>query len=82
LGEGLSAGKGQGFGLGFGINSDLAASHNLGSIGSFYWSGAYNTYFFIDPKEEMIGILMMQFAPYTNLYGEKLRQFSYQAIVD
>ena len=32
------------------------------SKGSFGWSGAYNTHFFIDPKEKMIGIYMTQSA--------------------
>ena len=82
LKEGLSSGRGQGFGLGFGINKDLATSGVIGSEGTFYWSGAFNTYFFIDPEEEMISIMMMQIWPYTNFYADKLRQFSYQAIVD
>jgi len=82
LKEGQSSGRGQGFGLGFGINQDLAASGNLGSEGTFYWGGAYNTYFFIDPKEELIGVMMMQFAPYTDFYSQKFRQLTYQAIVD
>lgn len=82
LKEGQSAGPGQGFGLGFGINEDLATSGNLGSQGTYYWGGAYNTYFFIDPTEEMIGVMMMQFAPYTDFYSQKFRQLAYQAIVD
>lgn len=71
---------GQGFGLGFGILTDVADNAALGSEGSYYWSGAYNTYFFIDPEEDMAAILMMQFAPYTNFYSDKLRQFVYQAM--
>jgi CubicO group peptidase (beta-lactamase class C family) len=51
-------------------------------VGTFGWSGAYNTYFFIDPEEELIGIMMTQFAPYTNFYKEKFQQLVYQAIVD
>jgi len=76
----LSYTPGQGFGLGFGIVTDVADNAILGSESSFYWSGAYNTYFFIDPKEDLAAILMMQFAPYTNLYSDKLRQFVYQAL--
>jgi len=71
---------GQGFGLGFGILTDVADNATLGSEGSYFWSGAYNTYFFIDPEEDMAAILMMQFAPYTNFYSDKLRQFVYQAL--
>jgi CubicO group peptidase (beta-lactamase class C family) len=73
---------GQGFGLGFGVTTDVADSKQLGSVGQYYWSGAYCTYFFVDPKEEMVAILMTQLQPYSNYYGEKLRQMVYQALVD
>ena len=73
---------GQGFGLGFGVTTDVADSKQLGSVGQYYWSGAYCTYFFIDPKEDVVAILMTQLQPYSNYYGEKMRQMVYQAIVD
>ena len=73
---------GQGFGLGFGVTTDLAESKALGSVGQYYWSGAYTTFFFIDPKEELIAILLSQLQPYNNYYGEKMRQFIYQTLID
>jgi len=79
---GKKRGEGDGFGLGFGIRTNMAAADGLASEGTFFWSGAYNTYFFVDPKEELIGILMLQFAPYTDYYNRKFRQLVYQAIVD
>lgn len=72
---------GQGFGLGFGVTADVAASKTLGSVGQYYWSGAYCTYFFIDPKEELIVIQMSQLQPYSNYYGEKMRQLVYQSLI-
>jgi len=30
------------------------------SAGSFGWSGAYGTHFWIDPKEKIVAILMTQ----------------------
>jgi len=74
--------EGYGFGLGFSVRTDLAAAAALGTVGTFGWSGAYNTYFFIDPEEELIGIMMTQFAPYTDFYKEKFQQLVYQAIVE
>ncbi|MGB5360888.1 MAG: serine hydrolase domain-containing protein [Eudoraea sp.] len=74
--------NGQGFGLGFGITTDVAKSKALGSKGVYYWSGAYSTYFFIDPKEDLIAILMTQVQPYSNYYGTKFPQYIYQALVD
>ena len=73
---------GHGFGLGFGVRTDVAASNQLGSEGIYYWNGAFNTHFFIDPKEELVAILMTQHAPYTNFYANKLRQFVYTALDD
>ena len=74
--------NGSGFGLGFGILTNLAKNESIGSVGQYYWGGAYCTYFFIDPKEELISILMTQMAPYSNYYSDKMRQFVYQAIDD
>jgi len=73
---------GNGFGLGFGVITDVSATKSLGSAGQFSWGGAYSTYFFIDPKEDLIAILMTQIQPYSNYYGTIFRQFVYQSIVD
>lgn len=78
----LPQGPGQGFGLGFGVTTDVAASKSLGSVGKFYWSGAYCTYFFIDPKEELIAILMTQVQPYSGYYASKFQQWVYQSLVN
>ena len=75
-------GPGAGFGLGFGVRTDLADGKSLGSEGQFYWGGMFNTYFFVDPEEELTAVMMMQFFPYTEFYNKKFRQFVYQAIID
>src|SRR5690606_36446138 len=71
---------GKGFGLGFAVVDDLADSKALSSEGTFYWSGAYSTYFFIDPKENMVAVFMTQFAPFSTFYENKFRQMVYQAV--
>lgn len=78
----LHQAPGQGFGLGFGVTTDLAASKSSGSVGQYYWGGAYCTYFFIDPEEELIAILMTQMQPYNGYYADMMRQFIYQSIID
>lgn len=80
--EGLPYQPGAGFGLGFGIRTDLSDSKLSGSEGIFHWGGAFNTYFFVDPAEELVAVLMTQSFPYTGLYADKLRQFVYSAIND
>lgn len=73
---------GTGFGFGFAVVTDLAELKALGSEGQFSWSGANRTFFFVDPKEKLVAIFMTQITPYSNFYGDKMRQFVYQAIVD
>ena len=53
---------GEGFGLGVRVVSNPAARNSWLSPGSFGWSGAYNTHFFIDPKEKIVAIFMTQVA--------------------
>ena len=73
---------GEGFGYGFAVLEDVSATNNLGSKGLFYWAGAFNTHFFIDPNEKLIAIFMTQTSAFDFYYHQKLRQLVYQAIVD
>lgn len=74
---------GWGFGLGVRVCTDLAQAQILGSEGMYGWSGAANTYFFIDPAEELIGMVWTQLVPH-GLYpiGPQFRVGVYQSIVD
>lgn len=74
---------GEGFGLGFGVIIDPPASQLPWSAGAYYWGGAANTTFWIDPQEEMIGILMTQLMPSgTYPINDHFRALAYQALVD
>jgi CubicO group peptidase (beta-lactamase class C family) len=53
---------GEGYGLGVRVVTDPAARNTLLSAGTFGWSGAFNTHFFIDPEERLIAIFMTQSA--------------------
>jgi CubicO group peptidase (beta-lactamase class C family) len=75
--------KGYGFGLTVAVNRGVGGTGSIGSEGEFNWGGAAGTRFWIDPKEQMIGIFMIQILPHTNLtYGSQFRQLAYQAISD
>ncbi len=76
----LFHGPGSGFGLGFSVVTNLADTNILGSEGVYGWGGAFNTQFFIDPKEELIAIFMTQTLPYDDFYNVKMKQFVYQAL--
>ena len=72
---------GSGFGLGFAVVTDVADTHTLGSLGTYSWGGLASTTFWIDPVEELIGILMTQLigdAP----FHPQFRVLTYQAIID
>ena len=51
------------WGLGFEIRTDPITSHVPGSVGSFRWSGAWGTYFWVDPAEKLAVVQMIQAAP-------------------
>lgn len=51
---------GEGYGLGVRHVSDRAARRTLISDGSFGWSGAYGTHFWVDPSKQLVAILMLQ----------------------
>ncbi len=71
------------FGLGFRVMTDLGGGARLASPGEYGWGGAYATYFFIDPKEQLIGIFMTQLRPYTQVnIRQEFQNLSYQAIID
>jgi CubicO group peptidase (beta-lactamase class C family) len=73
---------GLGFGLGFAVRTHNGRNPLPGSVGDFSWSGVTGTYFWIDPKQQLIAILMMQ-APIQRLhYRYLMRTLVYQAIVE
>jgi CubicO group peptidase (beta-lactamase class C family) len=51
---------GRGFGLSVQVVSDPIAAGQRVSTGSFGWDGAYGTHFWVDPKEKIVGVLMIQ----------------------
>jgi len=79
---GMFTRPGEGFGLGFAVVTDAPATRLPGSNGLYYWSGANNTHFFVDPQEKVVAILMTQLVPHSIEWHDKLRQLVYQAIVD
>ena len=52
--------RGEGYGLSVRVVNDPVARGSFLSEGSFGWSGAYGTHFWIDPKEKLVGVLMIQ----------------------
>lgn len=72
---------GYGFGLGVGVLLDPAANSNLGSSGEFTWAGSASTFFWVDPKEELFAILLMQREPSSShTMARTFKALMYQAL--
>lgn len=75
--------RGYRFGLGLRVREHTGEAALLGSNGSYGWGGAYGSFFWVDPKEQMIGILMIQLMPYAHLNIRlEFQNAATQAIVD
>jgi len=55
--------EGNGFGLGWSVVTDVAETLSPGSEGTYSWGGLANTFFWIDPEEDLIAIQMTQMIP-------------------
>lgn len=71
---------GLGFGLGFAVRTHAGRNPLPGSVGDYSWSGVTGTYFWIDPKQELIAVLLMQAPAQRMHYRYLMRTMVYQAI--
>ena len=75
------------WGMGFGLTGFVVTDPGLTGIpmskGTFSWSGAATTHFWVDPKEELVGLILTQLLPAeTYPMRHLMQQLTYQAIVD
>ena len=73
---------GYGFGLGSRVLLNVAESEKPGSVGEYGWAGAAKTYYWIDPQEEIIGILMSQSMMQFEKPEADFQVLTYQALID
>jgi CubicO group peptidase (beta-lactamase class C family) len=73
-------GPGSNFGLGFRVVTDLASTQTLGSDGMYGWSGIYGTNFWVDPKERLVAVMMVQKYPGATV-STAFQPLVYQALV-
>lgn len=74
---------GYGFGLGFAVRVEPGLASAPGSIGDYTWAGAGGTYFWVDPKEQLVAVLMAQTpGPIRTHYRTLFRDLVYQALAD
>ena len=72
------------YGLAFGVLTEKGRNKGgLGSEGTFQWGGYFNTSYFADPKENVIGLIFKQTqGPVNDETGWKFRQLVFQTIDD
>ena len=73
---------GYGFGLGSRVLLNVAESALPGSAGEFGWSGAASTHYWVDPKEQVIGIFMSQYMVGLEPVYKDFQLLAYQALVN
>lgn len=71
---------GEGYGLSVRSVTDPVARRTPVSKGTFGWSGAYGTHFFVDPEKKLVGVLMVQ-TPIVQM-REDFENAVMQAVID
>jgi len=75
--------EGYGFGLGFAVRLTPGIAGVSGSEGDYNWGGAYGTFFWNDPKEELTVVFMSQGpGPIRTYYRKLVNALVLQAIVE
>ena len=71
---------GHGFGLGFAVRTHDGMAPFPGSRGNFFWSGMAGTFFWVDPKEDLFAVFMMQGPGQREYIRTMLRNLVYAAV--
>ena len=73
-------GPGYGFGLGFAVRLSTGVATNNGTVGDFEWNGVGGTHFWVDPKEDLFVVFMMQSPRQRQHYMTIIRDMVYAAV--
>jgi CubicO group peptidase (beta-lactamase class C family) len=72
----------EGFGLTFAVNPGPGKSPDIASQGTYRWGGAAGTTFWIDPKEHIFGMFLVQILPANFGPAAEFQRMAYEALVD
>ncbi|MFN3326323.1 MAG: serine hydrolase domain-containing protein [Bryobacteraceae bacterium] len=78
--DGPNGRKGYGFGLGGAVLLDSASAETLSVEGEFNWGGMAGTFFWIDRKNELIGLWLVQQPPFVAPPSKRYKVLTYQAL--
>jgi CubicO group peptidase (beta-lactamase class C family) len=74
-------GRGYGEGFEFYVRVDAGHAYFLGNVGEFYKGGAGGTVFWVDPKDDLVGVFMVSAPDYREYYRYLMKSLIYQAIL-
>jgi CubicO group peptidase (beta-lactamase class C family) len=74
--------RGYGQGFGFYVRVDAGHAYFLGNVGEYFKGGAGGTVFWVDPKEDLVGVFMVTAPNYRVHYRFLIKTLIYQAIMD
>lgn len=73
---------GSSWGLGFAVRTSAASSNIPGSVGSYSWNGLWGTWFWVDPAEKLVAVMMIQAVPAKSApYRKVMRSLTYEALL-
>ena len=78
--QGTLVPAGHSFGLGFAVRKQAGIAHFMGSVGQFFWSGMAGTFFWIDPREDLFAVFMMQGPGQREYVRSLVRNLVYAAV--
>jgi CubicO group peptidase (beta-lactamase class C family) len=73
-------GPGYGFGLGFAVRRTAGGAADNGSVGDYTWNGVGGTHFWVDPKEDLFVVFMIQSPRQRVHYMTVIRDMVYAAL--
>jgi len=74
-------GRGYGEGFEFYVRVDAGHAYFPGNVGEFYKGGAGGTVFWVDPKDDLVGVFMVSAPDYREYYRYLIKSLIYQAIL-
>jgi len=81
-GPNFAPGPGYGFGLTVAVRTQPGMAGYPGSVGEYNWGGAAGTAFWIDPKEKLVSIMLIQSPGQRLFYRFAFRNLVYQSLLD
>jgi CubicO group peptidase (beta-lactamase class C family) len=73
---------GASYGLGFGLDLRAAAGAEPAVLERYYWSGLFSTSFWVDPRHELAGVLMMQLLPSGQAGADRVFRETVEAAIE